>query len=212
MSQESFIDYYEDLQVSPNADLETIERVFRLLAKRYHPDNNLTGNPDKFSIISQAHRVLSNPEKRAAYDAKYEGARAHQWKIFSEMSSSESFDNDKRIRRAILSILYVARRQDASNAGVGMWHMEKLLGWPEKQIEFHIWYLKEKDWIQRSETGGYVITAMGVDAVEEKDLLLRKDRLLPAGEPSKDSDKSKHSDPDEKGVMSKIQTPSEKGI
>jgi curved DNA-binding protein len=195
------------------ADLETIERVFRLLAKRYHPDNNLTGNADKFSIISQAYRVLSDPEKRAAYDAKYEGARAHQWKIFSEMSSSESFENDKRIRHEILSILYIARRQDASNAGVGMWHLEKLLGWPEKQMEFHIWYLKKKDWIQLSETGGHAITATGVDAVEENNLLLRKDRLLPpASESSKNRDKSKDSDTDEKRLMGKIQIPSDKGI
>ena len=47
MEQHSFIDYYEDLQVSPNADQETIERVYRLLAKRYHPDNHLTGAPRK---------------------------------------------------------------------------------------------------------------------------------------------------------------------
>jgi len=34
MNENSFIDYYEDLQVSSNADIETIERVYRLLAKR----------------------------------------------------------------------------------------------------------------------------------------------------------------------------------
>jgi len=39
MNNQSLPDYYEDLQISPIADLETIERVFRLLAKRYHPDN-----------------------------------------------------------------------------------------------------------------------------------------------------------------------------
>jgi curved DNA-binding protein CbpA len=50
MGKESFNDYYEALQLSPNADLETIERVFRMLAKRYHPDNDQTGNVDKFSL------------------------------------------------------------------------------------------------------------------------------------------------------------------
>jgi curved DNA-binding protein CbpA len=35
-------DHYETLQVSPRADRDTIERVFRLLAKRYHPDKNGT--------------------------------------------------------------------------------------------------------------------------------------------------------------------------
>jgi len=44
MGKESFNDYYEALQLSPNADSETIERVFWMLAKRYHPDNDQTGN------------------------------------------------------------------------------------------------------------------------------------------------------------------------
>jgi curved DNA-binding protein len=34
-----FVAYYETLQLSPNADQATIERVYRLLAKKYHPDN-----------------------------------------------------------------------------------------------------------------------------------------------------------------------------
>jgi hypothetical protein len=38
--------------------------------------------------------------------------------------------------------------------------------------------LKEKRWIERTETGGFAITASGVDAVEGDDLILRKDRLI----------------------------------
>ena len=53
MDQISFVDYYEDLQISPNADLETIERVYRLLAKRYHPDNQATGSIEKFGRLFQ---------------------------------------------------------------------------------------------------------------------------------------------------------------
>ena len=57
--------------------------------------------------------------------------------------------------------------------------LEKTLGCPQQVMEFHIWYLKEKGWIQRTENGEYAITAGGVDKVAENDLLLRKDRLLP---------------------------------
>jgi predicted transcriptional regulator len=46
-------------------------------------------------------------------------------------------------------------------------------------MEFHVWYLVEKDWIQRTDTGGYAITANGVDKAAENEVLLRKDRLLP---------------------------------
>ena len=178
MNQDSYVDYYEDLQVSPNADLETIERVYRLLAKKYHPDNNGTGNGDKFTIISSAYNVLSDAEKRAAFDAKYEDTQNQKLEILSKVSLSEGFENDQQIRNAILSILYIDRRQNPSDSGVGSWRLEKLLEWPEKILEFHIWYLKEKGWIQREDTGGFAITASGVEVVEKDRFILGKNRLL----------------------------------
>jgi len=180
MERETFIDYYEILQLSQRADQETIERVYRLLAKRYHPDNQNTGDPGKFDALVKAYRTLSDPETRAGYDAKYEAENSYQWNIFSNMSPSEGAEEDRIIYQAILSMLYTARRRDAGNSGVGTFQMEKLLGVPEKYLEFHIWYLREKGWIQRVENGGFAITVSGVDAVIENDLPLKKDRLLPA--------------------------------
>ena len=179
MVQEPFSDYYENLQISPNADMEMVERVFRILAKRYHPDNIQTGDAEKFNILYEAYRVLSDPEKRAAYDAKYEQIRESKLQIYREASDSDGFENDDRIRQGVLSLLYVARRQDALNPGMGIMEFEKLLGCPQHHMEFHVWYLAEKDWIQRTDTGGYAITANGVDKAAENEVLLRKDRLLP---------------------------------
>jgi curved DNA-binding protein CbpA len=184
MSSNSLPDYYEELQVSPNADAETIERVFRLLAKRYHPDNQVTGHAEKFGRISTAFKVLSVDEKRASYDAGYEVMKAKKFKITEPVSPSSSFENDERLRNRILSLLYVERRNDASSSGVGIWRIEQLLGLPEKILGFHVWYMKEKGWIQRTDTGGYAITATGVDAVEESEILLSDDRLLPGAESS----------------------------
>jgi curved DNA-binding protein len=178
MNTISCVDYYEDLQLNPNADLETIERVYRLLAKRYHPDNSVTGNSEKFNIITTAYKVLSDAEKRAAFDAKYENTRNEKLKTLSKVSSSDDFENDQYIRDSILSILYLDRRQNPSDSGVGSWRLEKLLEWPEKMLEFHIWYLKEKGWIQRVDTGGYAITASGVEIVEENGSIIGKQRLL----------------------------------
>jgi curved DNA-binding protein len=178
MSENTFTDYYEDLQVSSNADVETIERVYRLLAKRYHPDNNGTGGAEKFNIITTAYRELSDPEKRAAFDVTYEKERTRQLKSVSEASCPEGFETDQQIRHSILSILYVEIRKDPTHPGIGLWQLEKFLGWPEKILEFHTWYLKEKDWIKRTDTGGYAITASGVDVVEENELTIGKDRLI----------------------------------
>ncbi len=45
------VDYYETLQISPNADADTVQRVFRMLAQRFHPDNKETGNADRFRAL-----------------------------------------------------------------------------------------------------------------------------------------------------------------
>ena len=179
MGQQAFIDYYEILQLSHLADEQTIERVYRLLARRYHPDNLKTGDAQKFITLMEAHQVLADPEKRASYDAKYEAGHSHQWEIFYDGSPSQGAGEDRKIFQAILSMLYAARRRDAEKAGVGVYQLEKLLGVPEKHLEFHLWYLREKGWIQRVESGGFAVTAAGVDVIMEKDLPLKRDRLLP---------------------------------
>jgi curved DNA-binding protein len=183
-SQGSITDYYELLQVSPNADFETIERVYRFLAKRYHPDNPQTGNSAKFKTVVEGFSVLSDPEKRAAYDVKYERARTRQRSILDEMPPSDGVEADRRIRDGVLSLLYVARRRDASNPGLGILELERPLGCRKKHMEFHVWYLKEKNWIERCDDGKLAITASGVDAAMQSDVLLRKDRLLPKADDS----------------------------
>ena len=181
MTQDLFADCYEILQVSPNADIETIERIYRFLAKRYHPDNPQTGDAEKFRLITDAYHLVRDPEKRAAYDVKYQAERAVQWQIFGEISPSDDIESDRRIQKGILSLLYTWRRREPGNPGIGSFELERLLGIPEQHLEFHIWYLKEKGWIERSDTGKFAISVTGVEAVVEKDLFISKDRLLPEG-------------------------------
>jgi len=62
-------DYYEILGVSRDASREEIQRVYRKLARKYHPDLNKTaGSEDKFKEITEAYEVLKDPEKRQKYD------------------------------------------------------------------------------------------------------------------------------------------------
>jgi curved DNA-binding protein len=186
MNDDAIADHYEDLQVSPNADQETIERVYRMLAKRYHPDNGCSGCVDKFDVVTKAYSVLADPVKRAAYDARYDRIRSRRWKlaVAARPSSNGNVTRDQEIRNAVLSVLYIERRNDPSAASVGLWQLEKILGWPEKVLEFHTWYLKEKGWIQRTDSGGYAITVVGIDVLEESGLMTGKDLLLPEPESS----------------------------
>lgn len=64
------IDYYEILEITQNADKDTIKKAYRQLALKYHPDRN-QGNKDaenKFKLINEAYEILSDDEKRAVYD------------------------------------------------------------------------------------------------------------------------------------------------
>ena len=82
------LDCYEVMQLSPNADVHTISRVYRMLASRYHPDNTETGNSETFIRLAEAHRILSDPDKRAKFDAGYRDAVRLRAKIFDRRASS----------------------------------------------------------------------------------------------------------------------------
>ena len=169
MSASQVPDHYEVLQLSPRADAETISRVFRHMAKRLHPDNVESGDAERFGAILEAFRVLSDPNLRAAYDARYDRLRERRWRIFDQETALDDVAADRRVRAALLSILYSARRNDAENPGVGIVDLEQLLGCPEEHMRFHVWYLKENGLLQRLENGCWAITAAGVDHVLDSD-------------------------------------------
>jgi len=66
------LDYYAVLEILPSADLVEINAAFRRLAWRCHPDRNpAPGATLQFQDINEAHQVLFDPARRAAYDAQW---------------------------------------------------------------------------------------------------------------------------------------------
>jgi len=166
---EAFVDYYEALQISPNADSETIQRVYRMLAQRYHPDNNESGREEAFRLILTAYRVLSDPEKRAAYDAGHKREHHIRWQIFKQPADAVGVAEEKRIRLGVLSALYTLRQRQPDNPQMSLRDIESLLGCPREHLEFSLWYLRGKGFIERSDSAKLRITPDGVDEVERSE-------------------------------------------
>ncbi len=70
--EEYFDDWYEILEVEPDASEKEIKKAYREIAKKYHPDRNNGDkeSEEKFKKAAEAYENLSNPEKRKAFDEK----------------------------------------------------------------------------------------------------------------------------------------------
>lgn len=158
-----FVDYYELMELSPNANSPTIERVFRYLAKKHHPDVAGESNVNFFAQLIEAYETLRNPEARAAYDVEFERQKQLNREL---VQGADSAADDSLERYRLLTIFYSQRRRDYKNPGIGVGTLEQLASCPPEILEFHLWYFREKGWIDREESGQLAITAVGVDRVE----------------------------------------------
>jgi curved DNA-binding protein CbpA len=162
------IDYYETLQISPTADPDLIHRVYRLLAQRFHPDNAETGDAGRFRQVHEAYSVLSDPERRAQYDVAYQQARHGRVKLVSSTGRVETdLDYEQAVRLTALEILYNQRRIDPREPGLFDRDMEGMIGRPLEQLEFTFWYLIQRNLVKRGEQSRLIITADGVDYLEQ---------------------------------------------
>lgn len=160
-------DFYEILQISSNAEPETIHRVYRLLAQRYHPDNRETGNEGRFRELSEAYHVLGDPEQRAKYDVVHGRIRQERWRFVSTGNNAENdFESQQLVRLTVLEVLYTRRRTDSYNPVVSPIDMESLTGIAREHLEFTFWYLIQKKFISRGDSALMTITAEGAEYLE----------------------------------------------
>ena len=185
MADGSSDDHYEVLQISPNAEPETVHRVYRLLAQRFHPDNKETGSDHRFRAISEAYTVLSDPAKRAKYDVSYNARRKDRWRLVSAATQEENdFDTEQLVRLTVLEVLYTRRRTEPSEPGVFVLDIEQLLGRPREHLQFTIWFLAQKELIRTADDSRLTITAQGVEYLEHHYGAAVQRRRLPAAKES----------------------------
>lgn len=161
------LDYYEFLQISPHADFETIHRVYRYLAARFHPDNPDTGDPEKFFLLKSAYDVLSDPDSRSDYDRDYERDEPIRTIPLSEsVDFMDQVQGELNRRLAVLAVLYYKRRSNPYNPQVSLAEIEKRMGFPRDYLDFTTWYLSRKNYISKADNSDFSLTAEGVDFIE----------------------------------------------
>ena len=167
MADEPFIDFYELMQISPNAEPETIQRVYRMLATRFHPDNPKTGNAERFVKLGQAYRILSSPEMRAAYDLRCQLRNSQPISVFELSEFAAGIDGEANRRMGILVLLYNRRRSNPDAPGMSILEFENVMAFPREHLMFTLWYLKDAELIRQDESSNFVVTSRGVDYVEK---------------------------------------------
>ncbi|HWR53765.1 MAG TPA: J domain-containing protein [Bryobacteraceae bacterium] len=164
----SFVDYYDLLQISPSAEPATVQRVHRMLAARYHPDNPETGDLDKFLLLQDAYRILSDPQTRAEYDVRLATQCQRPEPVFEAKEFVEGTEAETHRRLGVLCLLYNRRRSVPETPGLSLYDLEAKMSIPREHLDFAVWYLREKGFVRRDETSSEIlITCSGVDFVEE---------------------------------------------
>ena len=165
--QPDVVDYYELLQISRSAETETIRRVYRMLARRWHPDNARTGDALQFRAIHDAYLTLTDPVKRAEYDTAMERQhRAPTPTTAKEPRVQVSPATEQAYRHRVLELLYAHRRADLNRPGIFILDLEGIAGLEREDLEFTLWYLQQKNLVQRTDNSRLAITVEGVDYLE----------------------------------------------
>jgi curved DNA-binding protein CbpA len=168
MSEDEPIDYYEALQVSPTAEPDTIHRIYRLLAQRFHPDNRETGDANRFRVVHEAYQELSDPARRARYDVLHHQRQQDRLRVVAAgAKAEEDFELEQINRLTVLEALQAKRRVEPNTSGMPVTELEQLTGRPREHLEFTIWYLVQKKFAQRDDSARLLITAEGVDFLEQ---------------------------------------------
>jgi curved DNA-binding protein CbpA len=120
-----------------------------------------------FNRVLEAYKVLSDPERRAAYDIEHRTATGAKWKIFDQTNAVQGIEGERRKRVAILSLLCTKRINEPGSPGLTIFELEQFLGCPREHLELSLWYLRESGRIQRTDNGKYALTAKGFETLEE---------------------------------------------
>ncbi len=157
------VDYYALLQINPTAEPCTLEAMYDYLAKRYHSTSEATANAPIYARLAEAYGVLSDPVKRTAYDTERNTAKGGTTVVKGDRNRLSI----RSTRNQMLDMLYWRRVESPYKPVITIHEFETILKLPKEQMEFNLWFLRDKGLIDRSDNACFVITAQGVAVAEE---------------------------------------------
>jgi len=172
-------DAYEILQLSPKAHPVMVTRAFRILAAMYHPDNEHTGDRAAFERVVEAYRLLSDPVRRAAYDREHSVPPQPDAHANGAECNRRRPDSERRLRNLILTTLYHTRRNSLGKPGLSLWVLTELTDSTLDEVQFSVWYLRGKKFVESDGDDGVAISVAGVDHVEQNETLMTELLSLP---------------------------------
>lgn len=162
-----FQDHYALLGVEPSADSETIQAAYAKLAQKFHPSNPETGNKEKFEAVNQAYEVLADPDLRVAFD-KVKGVDLEIGG--PKFSGAEFFDalgQTAAQRMAVLCLLYDRMRLKSFKPILSMRQLEGMLRVQGEELNFALWYLKQRGYATNDDKGNLMISVEGMTYLEQ---------------------------------------------
>jgi len=160
-----FQDHYEVLGLDPKAGSDAIQASYARLAEKYHPKTGAVPDVEKFDAITLAFEVLSDPELRAEFN-KLKGVGEEDKPKFSGMPFFEAYQRDTHLRIGLLCVLYDRRRSKPFTPALSMRHLEAIFGATTQEINFALWYLKQRELVVADDKSSLQITVEGMDYLE----------------------------------------------
>jgi curved DNA-binding protein CbpA len=162
-----FQDHYALLGIEPKADSDTIQLAYTRLAQKYNPGNSDTGNAEKFEALNIAFEVLSDPALRLSFD-KIKGVNQEDGAPrFSGIEFFEALGRGSTLRFAVLCVLYDRRRNKSFTPSLSMRQIENMLDASHEELNFALWYLKQRGFAVADDKSNLQITVEGMDLLEQ---------------------------------------------